>query len=174
MVSLELFCKTASQKKETNVFAPRNVRCLEYRVKFKVPVFLQRGLLLPGADKVTRAVELDAANISLFRGPVPAALQALPWWGDGPSSSPRSELPALHSDRMGVAVIKPGHIWKEHDYRASFFPGTTLCEGLISSCGHHRLGEPLCSRTDLSKFTVDKSPDDPPVAWLTADCSRGG
>ncbi|TEA34363.1 hypothetical protein DBR06_SOUSAS13710041 [Sousa chinensis] len=71
--------RTASQKKETNFFVPRNVRCLEYRVKFKVPVFLQHGLLLPGADKVTRAVELDTANISLFRGPVPAALQALPW-----------------------------------------------------------------------------------------------
>lgn len=45
---------------------PRNGPFLECRIKFKVPVFLQRGPLLPGSDKVTQAVELDTTGISPF------------------------------------------------------------------------------------------------------------
>ena len=45
---------------------PGNGHFLECRIKFKVPVFLQRGPLLPGSDKVTEAVELDTTGISPF------------------------------------------------------------------------------------------------------------
>ena len=139
---------------------PRNGHFPECRIKFKVPVFLQHGLFsawIWQGDSGSRARQcwhLPFPKDLPSQGPT---LQALPWWEDGPPSSPGSALLGIHSHRMGDAVNKSGNIWKEHDYRVSFFQGITHCEG-PPSCSNHRLGELLSNRTDLSMFTINKPP----------------
>lgn len=148
VVSWHLFCKTASQK-ETDFFASVKVCFFECRVKFKVPVFLQRGPLPPGADKETQ----DTTHISLFLRTCSSCASGSAWWGDALPG----QLPALHSGGMGVAGTVSDDIWKEEEDGAS-------CEGLTSACAHPGLGSALRRTVHVHSH---RSPANLPVTRLT-------